>query len=402
MMKHPSSGSDMRVAAYTYVVRGVEYDIPFEAAIASFAMACDTVIVVTDSSFQEGTSEALGRLRERYPNIELHLFQWPMDHPNCDGLSKAYARRLAEKTGAHVLAQFDSDEVLRAQDIPKVRLIAEEMMLDRTRGLVGTGVLNWFNGNHLKWSEPLSKPRFSLNDGRITHGIPFHQRRWWDTSLERWSPIRPHETCLKMIDVFGEPMPLYCAVLDEHGEAVTDGAGFIYADTGLPVSTGRWLCEPLSIETNQGKPAPGELERLVESLTSDSLEHFWILHYSWYSIPRKWEMKPTWHYLWDALGGKYPGGVSEYRVHKDTGEPIDFYEPVIAYGLSKYQVGIKQEMAHQAVLRVEWIQHPKMVELTAWLVRQRVFGRKQNALGKPSRWSRLLRWMQMRFRPYEY
>ena len=357
------------LAGYCYVCRGVEYDVPFEAAVSSFAKLCDEVVVLTDPRFQDGTLGKLNDLASHLGNLRVGTFTWRLDHPAADGMAKALARKEAERTGADVLVSFDADEVLHEDDVPKLRRMAHEMVTADNMRVVGTGVFNWFNGPHVKWCEPITKERMSLRLAGLTHGVP--------GSLRVYSKE--------------EDRGYYYAMTN------ADGAGYIHEATLSATPIQRMLCEPMKVFEGAPSDSEGRLQSCVTARTQRDLErmvtslqdpeHVWIRHYSWWDIPRKWEMKSTWHYLWHHLWGEYPRGLSDYTRNRDTQELIDFWEQqsVPVYHIDHYAVGIDNQMEDERVLRADWVKHPDNEYLRRWLnsSNRRVQGRKLAVLPRP-------------------
>ena len=224
--------------------------MPFMEMIQSVLPVADEVHIVTDKRFNDGTIEKLQTIDN--DKVKIHVETIDLDNPAVDGATKQIAR---EKCTAPILMQMDSDEVARPEDINKINYLKENWPTQYD--VIGTGVINWFNGNHIKLSSAGSaKERFTRSAGDIYHGIPTHLR----------------------IAVAGTQY--YYAQPES-----TDGAGLI---------------------DNTGNPFVPQLILAENNIIKDAANpnSIWLHHYSWYSLPRKWEMKQTWHYFWGLLFGK--------------------------------------------------------------------------------------------------
>ena len=287
-------------------------------------------------------------------------------------MAKASAREAAESTGADILVSFDVDEVLHEGDVSKLRQVAHEMITADNLKIVGTGVFNWFNGLHVKWSEPIPKERMSLSSAGITHGVP--------------KSLRVHSR---------DNDPDYY-----HAMPNSDGAGYIWKKDLSTAPVQQMLCDPMKVFERDSKDQADDVQSIVTARTWQDLDrmaeslhnpnHVWIRHYSWWDIPRKWEQKRTWHYLWHHLWGEYPDGLNDYTRDRDTEELTDFWalQPVPVYHIDHYLSGIDDEMnppKGEMVLRADWVSHPRNDYLPHWLAspNRRVQGRKLATLPKP-------------------
>jgi hypothetical protein len=216
--------------------------------------------------------------------------------------------------------QMDADEVCREEDLPKIQSLIETW--DSQHLIIGTGVINWFNGENLKMSAAgWTKERFSMNRSPLSHGIPQDKR------VPRGNYYYAREG--------------------------TDGAGYIILPSNTGVGASKKVCN---------------FNAFPLDYNSDNA--IYIHHYSWYSLPRKWEMKTTWHYFWGSLFGKYIG-LSSYTVDQD-GYSVDFWHPAINRPSDSYIDGIKQEMKERSIIKAPgYIKHPAV--MTEWINRQRVY-----------------------------
>lgn len=304
------------IGAYSYIIRGVEYDIPFREMIVSVLPVVDEFVIVSDPRFKDGTIQAIKDLKS--DKVRLVEEELDLNNPGIDGATKAYARSLCK---SDFLIQMDSDEVLRKEDLKKFRKLVDNWNI-HDFSIIGTGVINWFNGNHFKMSSAgWFKERLSKNVPYITHGIPIRSR------VHRGQ--------------------YYYAKQD------TDGAGYIDSNgSSLEASV-------IAI-----KDSRNILHDIVWSRYS-----IWINHYSWYSLPRKWQMKPTWHYFWGVLHGKYKD-LDDYKINPD-GDPVDFWAVSHVKPLSSYIDAIISEMREPTIIKPMFIKHPKIMK--NWLKRQLIY-----------------------------
>ena len=307
-----------RLGAYMYVINGVKHDMPFIESIQSVLPVVEEIHIVTDQRFNDGTIEKINGLNDQ--RIHLHIVDLDLENPALDGATKQLARQFCT---APFLVQMDCDEVFRTEDYFKINLLKENW--PSKISIVGTGVIDWFNGDHVKLSAAGSvKERFT--DGRldIFHGIPVHLRIPEKENNGKYYYAQPEST---------------------------DGAGLIDA-VGNPLVPQLFFA--------QG-------DNPIKDI--DTTNSIWIHHYSWYSLPRKWEMKQTWHYMWGRLFGRYKS-LAEYKKDID-GEVVDFWGPSISKPHDVYFEPIADEMQDKSIVKAKNIQHPDIMK--DWLSRQRVY-----------------------------
>lgn len=355
----------MKISSYCYAIRAVEYGFPLEASISSFAQVSDSVYVAVDESFQDGTIEKISSLADRYGNIFIEKINYPIHHPNCDGLIKNYIRGKAEESDPEILMSFDIDEVFNPNSKERLNEICLEMV-NKNIPIVGMGTINWFNGNHIKYSEPSYKERLTLSKKGIKRGIALKNRIYSDDRRE------------VLLRIAGNPLeyiPYYWAT------PCTNGAEYLVGDLEMPIKakTIYSYAQPIPLENTKKY-----LYKLAESFLNK--RHIWIHHYGWYDIPRKWEMKNSSHYLHGHLYGEYLNGVSDYTLNKDDDEPVDFFASPTVYPIERYIDGIYDEMLNSTVLRLDWLPHPENSYLNEWTSSpdRRTYGLKKKKLNKPS------------------
>lgn len=305
-----------KLDVYGYVINGVKYDIPFMECIQSVLPVADAIHIVTDPRFEDGTLEKLELIQDA--RIHIHPIQMDLNNPAVDGATKQIARA---RCTAPLLMQMDFDEVLRTEDHPKIKVLKDNW--PKNIDIIGTGVINWFNGENVKLSAAGSvKERLSVGTKNIFHGIPMNLRV--PISGSKYYYAQPEST---------------------------DGAGLI-DESGNPLVTQLYLAkghDPLKDYNNPNS--------------------IWIHHYSWYSLPRKWEMKQTWHYFWGILFGRYTD-LKSYKKDQDK-ETVDFWGQVVSKPHEAYFQPIRDEMNKREVVSAKAIKHPPIMQ--SWLNRQRVY-----------------------------
>lgn len=373
-----------KISSYAYCNRGVQYDMPFEASIRSWHDVCagtkGEVVIATDPRFKDGTLGKLRKLEKQLDALRVEEHEWDLSEPGCDGLEKAWARESAREGSPDLLIPFDVDEVAHEKDIHRIRAIGEEQ-LARGQRVVSMGTLNWFNGFHFKFCEPIYKPRITINDGSITHGIPKTHRK---------------------------------SVMVDNIEVVfalegTDGAGLIDVSSEMPVEDSMAYCSPLQVRWDYEseiltQETFADLERYTNSLLNK--DHIHIHHFSWADIPRKWSMDQTWHYMWERLWNrKYTEGLESYTTFKDENLPVNFWD-VVDYRRSteSYKGAITDEMSHPAVFRLDWVQRPKYIS-EWWDSDERRYWYGEEGTGKdkfverPSKRRNIMDTIRKRFKP---
>jgi hypothetical protein len=364
------------IAAYAYCNRGTQYDMPYLASVQSFVDLCaptgGQTVLLTDPVFEDGTLGQLRALADKNPRLQIVEHPWDLSEPGADGIEKATARKIAAETGADVLVPFDVDEVVHESSLKRLRELADEMV-GRSWRVVSCGTIPWRNGPHVKLSDVLYKPRLTLNDEFITHGIP--------------------ESCR-----FIRPDGKVCG--NEH----TDGAGLLDIRTQEGIEGNHSACEPHNVRHDSQVELDTDRARYAASLVNK--QHVHIHHYSWFDIPRKWAMDQTWWYLWHHLRGDYPNGLLDYRTFKDDDEPVEFMAMVDARrATSAYESAIIDEMSEPEVVRLDWLSHPKHVQSWCDSPDRRVWlglkGKgKEVELEQPTKsWQRPLEAVRERFRP---
>ncbi len=308
------------LGAYGYLLWGNTFDIPFRESIQSLLPVVDEFVIVTDPRFDDGTIDCLKIMEsETKGKIKLVVEELDLNNPRVDGATKTLARKYCK---SNILVQVDFDEVFREEDHPKILHLKDNWEL--AHAIIGTGVIQWFGGDYFKMSSAgWSKERFSINLPDIVHGIPLNSR------------IRAAKSGYY------------------HAQSDTDGAGYISDHNGRSLEATKFLCDADGFPNDCFNP-----------------NHIWIHHYSWYSIIRKWRMKPLWHYFWGLLYGKYQN-LSDYTIDQDD-ELVDFWKPQENWKpLSGYISGIKDEFKEKSIRRNGKIEHPAIMQ--DWIDRQSIY-----------------------------
>jgi len=308
------------LGVYTYVVRGVEYDMPFVEMIRSVVPIADEIVILTDSTFEDGTIKELRQLEEEIPRLKVIIEKFDWCNPGIDGISKATARSACT---SDILMQMDADEIVREKDYGKIEFLKNNWPDDTI--MISTGVVNWFNGYFLNLDAAgWVKERLSLNSENITHGIPRQLRIPVDgTDYYKVQPFK------------------------------SDGAGYITKD-GRPIYASMALC---------GR----DQKKIFRDINNP--QYIYIHHCSYTSLPRKWEMKNAWHYMWGILNGKYTC-PEDYTINEDN-EPVNFFAPKDTKPPASYIQPITDEMQKKRLVKCKNVKYPKAVQ--GWVDKQRIY-----------------------------
>lgn len=241
--------AEKTISGYTTTYNCFEMEYPFQECLQSLLGFCDDVVVV-DAGSTDGTLEVLRRFEKQ--DSRLKVFVEPVDfkHPRWaiyqDGYLKAKARARCQ---GDFCWQTDTDEVVAPEDFWRIRQLPSRMKdlkLIMLPMIEFWGSLDYVRGDFFSW-----KPRFSVNDKRITHGIP---------------------KALKCFDANGHEYP---RPFD------SDSCNYIYADTQESVK----IVVPLPPDQND-----------ISKLTDSQFEQFYfrclddyphVFHTSWLDLRRK-------------------------------------------------------------------------------------------------------------------
>jgi len=295
----------VKLSAYQFVYKGIDFDLPFRESIESLLGFCDEVVVGVEARSDDGTVEALELLKTLHgENLKLIVKEWNWDTPNPLGTFKNELR--AECSGDW-LFEVDSDEVFPEN---RGHVIKNFLALAPVRCfLVGVGLLPFFNGDHLKLSEPCRRPALSRREAELEH-----------RSNDRL------------------------------------GCGYVLKGTSLAIKAERHLFRECQ--------TAGEFKREMKRLDS-----VYLYHYSWYSLPRKWEMKNVRHYLELRLEGKL-NSLADYKENKDHEWVGNFFGKPWHLDAEDYLGPVRVEMNDPNIVKFK-VKHPKVMQ--EWLSRQRVY-----------------------------
>lgn len=240
------------ISAYTTSHNCFEMNYPLESCINSLLGFADEVCVA-DGGSDDGTLELLESFSKKESRFSYSVHPIDFEHPrwaiHSDGYQKANARAMCT---ADYCWQIDSDEIVVAEDFDRIRHLPvafKEVMEFEPVVFMPMiefwGSFDTIRADFLSW-----KPRFSLNDPNITHGIPLEFR---------------------MVDPDGHEYPR---------PFESDSCNYIYKDSQMSVP----MCFPLKTdELEMGR------EKFEEFFT-ESLRLFpSVLHVSWLNLERKIE-----------------------------------------------------------------------------------------------------------------
>jgi len=317
-----------KLDAYTYVLWGNLYKLPYIQMIESIVPIVNNIVVVVDERFSDGTIATLERLCLHHPQIILIKERLDLDDPGIDGKTKATARSHCK---SDFLIQLDADEIVRLEDLPKIQRLIENFPTNCD--IVNTSVINWFNGDNLKYSAAgWTKERISRNLPHITHGIPRNHRIQYGQYYQ--------------------------------SDKMSDGAGYIDARTGVSMQSNS-LC----------------VGNVRDKNSYENSDAIFIQHYSWYDVVRKWKMSPTWHYFWGLLYGYYKN-LDDYTVNRD-GDAVDFWNPMMQkkQSIEELKRSLTNEMREHSIRPVpKWVTHPGL--MSAWIDLAQIYNPRQIMRGR--------------------
>lgn len=339
----------MNIGAYMYLIRGEEYKFPYRECVRSLLDFCDGVHVLVDPRFQD-SEQVIKNLEIISIKVHMHVEKIELENPGVDGITKARARELASQGGYNWLIQMDADEVFRPEDISKI----EPLLSRADDDIISCGQINWFNGNHIKFDSPISKERFSRNVPYITHGIPVQYRTEREDGYYYVS-TEPKE--------------------DGPDSDHTDGAGYIDKG-GNPLIGGQSTINDKNKIFLTQKRGIYATKEYYDSLHDD----IWVMHYSWSALSLRWLREPTWDYFWGILRGKYQS-LDDYETA--DGKNRDFFaQNKLKQPKSDYDA-ITGEMQNRSIFRVDWLNHPQIMDGWREMANRYIYGEKKHKLHKP-------------------
>ncbi len=297
---------DYTLSGYATTYNCVKQKYPFEACVRSMLEFCDEVVVV-DAGSTDGTLERLAELQkshmditregyesaERKPSLnfvsrlKVHVVERDWSDPRSalfDGLQKAEARR---RCTCDFVWQMDVDEVVRAEDAPKVRDLVKAF--PKAVPMLSLPVVEYWGGfDKVRLDVTPWKWRLSRNSPRITHGVP---------------------AALRSVDPEGRMVAM----------PGTDGCDPIDAATGEPIVFLGFLSQEM--DQARGRALLGDRIALTqyEAWFSSVVQNVpSVYHASWLDIERKIRLyRDFWTRHWAVLEGK------EYQ---DTAETNMFFD----------------------------------------------------------------------------
>jgi glycosyltransferase involved in cell wall biosynthesis len=274
-----------RLSGYTTTYNAVDQGYPFFECVTNLLDFCDEVIVV-DGGSTDGTLESLQDLAQENNRLKIHVNKYDKSLPNfgvMDGKQKALARSLC--TGDYCWQQ-DSDEILHESFFRDVR----EMVTFFPKGvnLVCLPVVEfWGSKGKVRMDVNPWKWRLSVNDPRITHGIPA-MLRWYKDGI------------------------LYA-------RQGTDGCDYIDSDTGREIPCLNFYSA--EVHAARVRALSGDEEAFsqyrnwfVGAMSSIPT----VYHYSWFDIRRKITLyRDYWTQHWQSLYGEKIEDTAEKNMFFD-------------------------------------------------------------------------------------
>lgn len=244
--------STVTISGYTTTYNCTERHYPLELCVQSLLGFCDEVSIV-DAGSTDGTVEQMTQWAKRESRIKFVVAPVDFSHPrwaiHMDGYLKAKAR-------AGCTAQFcwqtDTDEIVAEHDFARIRDLPNLLkdILTAYPIIFLPMIEFWGSFERIRADFFTWKQRFSVNDPRITHGIP---------------------TKYQMIDSHGFEYP---RPFD------SDSCNYIYRDTRESVQS----VVPVQVD-NYDMP-PEEFDQFFHACL-DVLPS--VQHVSWLNLKRKVE-----------------------------------------------------------------------------------------------------------------
>ena len=238
------------VAGYTTTFDCIARQYPFRECIRNLLQFCEQVSIV-DAGSTDGTLEELVKLARVEKRIVLSVHPVDFAHPrwaiHMDGYLKAKAR---EQCQTDYCWQTDNDELVPPEDQSMIRQLPAALGdVFKERPVLYLPMVEFWGKFEAVRADFFSwKPRFSINDPRITHGIP-------------------------------KPLALFDSTGHEYPRPFdSDSCNYIWRDTGEAVP----LALPVPKEDITTDPAR------IEALFNDWIKRLpSVLHVSWLNLERK-------------------------------------------------------------------------------------------------------------------
>lgn len=310
------SNNKKKVSAYTYVRNANEMNYPFIESITSFVKAgIDEVVVLDTSDKDEGTTDLLLDLVDKYPDvIKAYQAEVNWNAPNFgiwDGQSKAMAR--SHCTNPYLI-QFDTDEFIEEQPdvMNKIQSKCIRLLGNENPIMALPVVEYWGSQGKVRMDINPWKERISISHPHITHGIPMSHRHYQLDKNTNASLLysRPGSDGCNMIDsVTGQPIPISNPMIGPN-----------WSDINNARVNGRFSeihCQIYEDWFNQ----------VVEDLPT-------IFHFSWWSVEVKIKKyQAFFNSFWKSLYGDSAGAPAvgwnpffpERFLDQVSEEEIEFY-----------------------------------------------------------------------------
>lgn len=264
----------MLISSYTTSRNAIELNYPIRESVKSLLGFSDEVIVF-DTSGTTHTVDELTKCFKLESKVKIVHEPWDWTVKNfgvLDGQSKAQARNLCK---GHILWQNDSDEIVHEQHQSLIRPLIESYKNWDSYSLIGLPVVEfWGSSGKARIDINPWKWRISINDKKITHGIPGRYRFYDKDGL-----------------LFAKPG--------------TDGCDYIYSDSLVPV--------PCDLSVMHYTDRVFGLQQAA--ITNEKAAHLYegwfnimladtpgVFHYSWWSIERKIKhYREFWTKFWPSL-----------------------------------------------------------------------------------------------------
>lgn len=162
------------ISGYTTTFNCIERQYPLELCLESLLGFCDEVCIV-DAGSTDGTLDFLAKLQKKDSRISFYVSPVDFTHPRwaiyMDGYLKAKAR--AKCTGDFCW-QTDTDEIVVPDDFSKIKqlpILLEDLF--KSYPIIFLPMVEfWGSFDRIRADFFTWKQRLSVNDPRITHGIP--------------------------------------------------------------------------------------------------------------------------------------------------------------------------------------------------------------------------------------
>lgn len=264
-----------KISSYTTLRNPTEMDYPFAEAIKSVLAFSDEVVVLDSSDKDDGTTAILEALvaEDSRINVVKHYVDWNApNHGIQDGITKQVAR--SHCTGKY-LFQFDSDEIVHEKHAPMIHAIVDNHNWEQQKLIVLPVVEYWGSEGKVRVDVNYWKPRLSVNDPDIIHGIPGHLMKYENGNVYA---CHGTDTCDYISQKTLKPIPCY-VVWNKCGE-------------------------PQQIEILRNAAIHNkEAAQLYQALINDLIREVpGVFHYSWYSIERKIKQyRIFWTNFWKSM-----------------------------------------------------------------------------------------------------